>query len=70
MAEKALLSLGDQSAAGSKGARCPLKQELQNINALLLSAGKPTGRMNFPVFPLSVFFQQVKLHLVVKDCEY
>lgn len=40
----------------SKGTQCPLKQELQNTNAVLLLAGKPTGRMCFPPFPLSVGF--------------
>jgi len=48
-----LLSLGDQSAAVSKAAQCPLlKQELQNINAVLLSAGKPAARLYFLAFPL------------------
>lgn len=68
---KTLLSRGDPSAPKAKGHRvlC-LKQELQNTDAMLLSAGKPTGR-TFSSFPsCCVFFQQVKMDLVVEDCKY
>lgn len=54
---KALLTRGMKVHPRAKGhdVLC-LKQELQNTNAVLLLAEKPSGRMSFPPFPLSVNF--------------